>query len=234
MSSSLKNPYIPPKNCTNKNGRIVKELLQVDFIQFFNQHKSLLFKNCSDFRRFSHCQPHYLFQFDTANHYCHSYFHEKCTFLIGIIIIDTHENFTDVTMTLFLSLNRFDRLPYHLNRWKGPMSIAIQINEEELDEMLYEMEKIQRNNIRFTFYIVQKIPVNKPRCSFITMNGKSISLQNCFVCNVLRNLAIETITTSHFLLIDGDGIISCIHYFFSLNNSNTRKQYTTLHSITIK
>ena len=113
-------------------------------------------------------------------------------------------------MTLFLSLNRFDRLPYHLNRWKGPMSIAIQINEEELEEMIDEIVKIQRNNIRFTFYIVQKTVENEPRCSFITMNGKSIPLQNCFVYNVLRNLAIETITTSHFLLIDGDGIISSI------------------------
>ena len=111
-------------------------------------------------------------------------------------------------MTLFLSLDRFDRLPYHLNRWKGPMSIAIQINEEEIDEMLDKIEKIRRNNIRFTFYLIKKIPVNKPRCHFIILNGKSIPLQNCFVCNVLRNLAIETITTSHYLLIDGDGIIS--------------------------
>ena len=111
-------------------------------------------------------------------------------------------------MTLFLSLNRFDRLPYHLSRWKGPMSIAIQINEEELDEMVNVIGKIHRNNIRFTFYVIKKKPANKPRCSFITMNGKTISLQNCFVCNVLRNLAIETIKTSHFLLIDGDGIIS--------------------------
>ena len=87
-----------------------------------------------------------------------------------IVIIDIHENFAGVTMTLLLSLNRFDRLPYHLNRWKGPMSIAIQINEEEFEEMLDEIGKIQGSNIRFTFYIVQKKPENEPRCNFITMN----------------------------------------------------------------
>ena len=141
MSSSFNNPYIPPKNCIDKKSTHKEVVLQVDFIQFFNQHKSLLFKNCTDFRRFSHCQPHYLFQYDTANHSCHSYFHEKCSILISMTIIDIYENFTGVTMTLFLSLDRFDRLPYHLNRWKGPMSIAIQINEEELDEMIDKIEK---------------------------------------------------------------------------------------------
>ena len=103
------------------------------------------------------------------------------------------------------------------------MSIAIQINEEEFEEMLDEIGKIQGSNIRFTFYIVQKKPENEPRCNFITMNGKSISLQNCFVYNVLRNLAIETIKTSHFLLIDGDGIVSSIIIIFFINNSNTRE-----------
>ena len=114
------------------------------------------------------------------------------------------------------------------------MSIAIQINEEEFEEMLNEIGKIQRSNIRFTFYIVQKKPENEPRCNIITINGKSISLQNCFVYNVLRNLAIETITTSHFLLIDGDGIISSKFSLLNYTNSNTRKQYSTSHSITIK
>ena len=72
-------------------------------------------------------------------------------------------------MTLFLSLNRFNRLPYHLNRWKGAISIAIQINEEELDEIIDEIVKIQRNNIRITFYIIKKKAENEPRCTFITI-----------------------------------------------------------------
>ena len=133
-------------------------------------------------------------------------------------------------MTLFLSLNRFDRLPYHLSRWKGPMSIAIQINEEELEELYNIISSIWRNNIRFTFYIVKKQSNSKPRCKFVTMNGKSILLPTCFVCNVLRNLAIETISTSHFLLIDGDGIISSIEYIicFSLTNSNYGREYSKL------
>ena len=44
------------------------------------------------------------------------------------------------------------------------------------------------------------------------MNNTIVYHQNCYVINELRNLAIETIQTSHFILVDGDGLISC-NYF---------------------
>ena len=46
--------------------------------------------------------------------------------------LDIKANFTGVTMTLPLSLNRMNRLYLHLNRWKGPVIIAVQVNEEDL------------------------------------------------------------------------------------------------------
>lgn len=116
-------------------------------------------------------------------------------------------------MTLTLSPNRLDRLPLHMQRWKGPMSIAIQLNEEELQETVKIINSIHRKNIRFTFYVVKQLPTNNYHCSFISMNRTTVYYDSCFVINELRNLAIESIHTTHFMLIDGDAIISSIFYY---------------------
>ena len=126
--------------------------------------------------------------------------------------LDIKTNFTGVTMTLPLSLNRMDRLYLHLDRWKGPMSIAVQVNEEDLTDLIRIVNSIKRNNIRVTFYIVKKLNESNYRCSFKSMNGTNVYYESCYAINVLRNLAIETIKTSHFMIIDGDGIISCNYY----------------------
>ena len=126
--------------------------------------------------------------------------------------LDIKTNFTGVTMTLPLSLNRMDRLYLHFDRWKGPMSIAVQVNEEELDKLFRIINAIKRNNIRFTFYIVKKPIESDYRCTFKSYNNSNIYYESCYVINVLRNLAIETIRTSHFMIIDGDGIVSCNHF----------------------
>lgn len=110
-------------------------------------------------------------------------------------------------MTLPLSTKRLDRFPLHLKRWKGPMSIAIQINEDELPGVARILSSIKRGNIRWTLYIVKRQPYSD-HCTFVSMNGTKVKYENCFVVNELRNLAIETIRTTHFLIVDGDGIIS--------------------------
>ena len=113
-------------------------------------------------------------------------------------------------MTLNLSPNRMDRLSLHFDRWKGPMSIAIQLTEEEFRSTMKSIELINRENIRFTFYIVKASHSKQPRCTYITKKGKTVSFETCFVINELRNLAIETIQTTHFMILDGDGILSSI------------------------
>ena len=112
-------------------------------------------------------------------------------------------------MTLILSPNRLDRLPLHLQRWRGPMSIAIQLEESELEDTAKIVSSIERKNIRFTFYVL-KNSSDKHRCSFISLNGTNVYYNSCFVINELRNLAIETIETTHFMIVDGDAIISSI------------------------
>ena len=94
--------------------------------------------------------------------------------------LDIKTNFTGVTMTLPLSLNRMDRLYLHFDRWKGPMSIAVQVNEEELDELFRIINAIKRNNIRFTFYIVKKPIESDYRCTFKSINGTDVFYESCY------------------------------------------------------
>ena len=115
--------------------------------------------------------------------------------------LDIKANFTGVTMTLPLSLNRMDRLYLHLDRWKGPMSIAVQVNEEDFMNLIRIVNVVKRNNVRFTFYIVKKPVESKYQCTFKSMNGTDVHYESCYAINILRNLAIETIKTSHFLII---------------------------------
>ena len=103
------------------------------------------------------------------------------------------------------------------------MSLAIQLDEEELPRVARILSKINRTNIRYTLYITKNIGKNIPRCTFIAMNGTSLFYNRCFVINELRNLAIESIQTTHFMIIDSDGIISSRNssfYLFSRNHAS--------------
>lgn len=146
---------------------------------------------------FSHCQEHYLFQFDTFSNTCHSYFHEPYL----------NDSYKEVTVTIPLSANRLDRLPLHFDRWNGDMSIAIQLTEAELEEVARVLTSFQRRYVRYTLYVIKET-YQSNGCSFVSFARETVEYDSCFVVNELRNLAIETIQTSHFLITDGDGILS--------------------------
>ena len=120
-----------------------------------------------------------------------------------ILLVDVYKNFTVITETLVLTPNRLDRLPLHLDRWNGSMSIAIQMTEDELPTVAQVISTINRPNIRFTLYIAKD-----SGCDYVSESRKVYHFNNCFVINELRDLAIETIETTHFMVIDGDGILS--------------------------
>ena len=122
-----------------------------------------------------------------------------------ILLVDVYKNFTGITETLVLTPNRLDRLPLHLDRWNGSMSIAIQMTEDELPTVAQVISTINRPNIRFTLYIAKD-----SGCDYVSESRKVYHFNNCFVINELRDLAIETIETTHFMVIDGDGILSSL------------------------
>ena len=88
------------------------------------------------------------------------------------------------------------------------MTISIQLNEDEFEETVKVVSAISRKNIRITFYIIKEQPNQDYHCTFISKKGIKVRYTTCFVFNELRDLAIESIQTTHFLLTDGDAIIS--------------------------
>ena len=89
------------------------------------------------------------------------------------------------------------------------MSISIQLYENELEEVLLTVFKYQRYNIIYTLYVIPQDAI----CYYNSLSGEQVNHTSCYDVNVLRNLAIETIRTSHFMIVDGDGIISSISFF---------------------
>lgn len=115
-----------------------------------------------------------------------------------------------MTVVLSLSTERLNRLPFQLDRWKGPMSLIIQCNEDEIRTVTSIISTVRRSNIRFTLYILKDVPKGQKKCSFVTLNTTVINYDSCFAYNVLRDLAIESIQTTHYLILDGDAILSSI------------------------
>ena len=66
-------------SCNSADGIMITVIFDgIDIVSFFNQNKDILLKNCTDFRDFAHCHEYYLFQYDSNNKHCHTYYHENC------------------------------------------------------------------------------------------------------------------------------------------------------------
>ena len=85
MTPVFENNYIPPTPCETAEGMKswMMDFLLLEIVNFFRNNKQMIFKNCTDFRVFSHCQRFYLFQYDTSTRTCHSYYHERCISYLG-------------------------------------------------------------------------------------------------------------------------------------------------------
>ena len=86
------------------------------------------------------------------------------------------------------------------------------MKENEILFVYKFISSVNRTNLRFSFYIVKDNGISTG-CEYINQQSKIIRLEKCFVINELRNLAIETIETTNFLVVDGDGILSSNHNF---------------------
>lgn len=105
-------------------------------------------------------------------------------------------------------LNRIDRLPFILPRWRGKISIAIYLEESELHILEENLSELAyRRNIVYTFYIRKEQPSVLP--SFLTFQNTTLLYPNgLYPMNILRDLSIEAITTSHYVLLDIDILMS--------------------------
>ena len=104
------------------------------------------------------------------------------------------------------SFNRFDRLPFLLKRWKGPISIGTFVKKEEYPDFSDYIADYMGLPITFSVYV----PLGLENSSYYIRRDGSRELfpKTLYPMNLLRDLAIESIKTSHYMYIDADFFIS--------------------------
>ena len=106
-------------------------------------------------------------------------------------------------------LDRMDRIPYLIKRWKRDISIAVFLEEKDvpqLERTIMEFTSLKR--IVFSFYIRRTItPSNTPYYRKDKINMKHFN-NGLYPMDIMRDMAIESIETTHYLLLDIDIFIS--------------------------
>ena len=120
-----------------------------------------------------------------------------------------HANHSNLVASRSLSnhsMGRFDRMPFILKRWKGPMSIAVFVTLEEYSSFVNAITPYLGLPITFSVYI----PLGLEHSSyFVRETGKqTVFAHTLYPINLLRDLAIESIHTTHSFCVDAD-------FFFS-------------------
>ena len=98
-----------------------------------------------------------------------------------------------------------------MKRWNGPISICIVLPESQVKELDEKLSPFMSRGIVFTFYIAKEYPDHLFHGYYIRDVEKGI-LYNyttmIYPVNFARDLAQESITTTHYLFIDGDFLVS--------------------------
>ena len=120
-----------------------------------------------------------------------------------------HANHSNLVASRSLSnhsMGRFDRMPFILKRWKGPMSIAVFVTLEEYSSFVNAITPYLGLPITFSVYI----PLGLEHSSYFVRGTekKTVFAHTLYPINLLRDLAIESIHTTHFFCVDAD-------FFFS-------------------
>ena len=177
--------------------------------------------DCAKKGGYSYCQQYYTFVFNSTSLQCQPFKRQPCpvlsflltsqTFIMRAILErlsppNSRSSFTDETTN---RLNRFDRLPFMLDRWRGMVSIGVFITEKEIDTLSHLLFRfISKPRIVYAIYVQKDI--TKENTPFYTYpNGTVLYYpQGMYPLNMLRDLSIESISTTHFLLIDADVFLS--------------------------
>ena len=107
----------------------------------------------------------------------------------------------DAQCELDRRLNRVDRFPYLLARWHGPISTVMFVSETEVEKAFEFIFRHRKYPITFTLYIVHNMGVNP---YFFAGTKRVYFDKGLYPYNVLRNIGIESISTTHYLLVDID------------------------------
>lgn len=94
-----------------------------------------------------------------------------------------------------------------MKRWNGPISICIVLPESQVKELDEKLSPFMNRGIVFTFYIAKEYPDHLYHGYYIRNKEKGI-IQTfntmIYPVNFARDLAIESLSTTHYLFIDCD------------------------------
>ena len=176
---------------------------------FFHSFKQDLLFKCHDTTIFSHCQEFYLFVYDSKNNVCSSFQRKPCnSSIIELISIDNEKGFDGVTLITVITLDRHNRLPYLLKRWKHEIVLAIAVKESELAQVGTLINAYNDyKQITFVIYVIRELNTYF-KSIFYDDSGPIYSNKTIFPINLLRDLSIESIDTTHYFICDIDAFPS--------------------------
>lgn len=133
--------------------------------------------------------------------------------IMSCLSLDDNNGFDDVTLITVLTLDRQDRLPYLVKRWKHRIVMSIFLKESELPRT-EQIVNIYKNEKRITFllYIISEDYKSFYKSIFYDVKGPQYYNETMFPINLLRDLAIETIETTHYFISDIDVFSSVTLY----------------------
>ena len=143
-----------------------------------------------------------------------------------------NSNISFIVIILYIILfriNRFDRIPYLLERWRGVIILSVFLKEEEMKDIDYYINRYGNSRITFVLYIAKFDEINNVYGYYIDYSSRKIQYQNpIYPLNLMRDLAIESIRTSHYLLIDIDFFISSSLYSNLLSSKSILQKEETI------
>ena len=208
--------------CSSSLGDLSLLVSSLDVNHYISINMHSLLVPCGPDRIFSHCQPYQLFNIDMKSKQCSPYKRQSCRMRILLFMRSrgawSHRSDAgNAVLVVFhsrwsFSFNRFDRIKYFTQRWKGPMSIACFIQQNEIASFVKSLSPYFGLPITFIVYIPQKAHRSN---YFIKDNGeKKVFICTLYPMNLLRDLAIESIHTTHYMNIDADLFVSSPTVFF--------------------
>lgn len=166
--------------------------------KLLNNKDAFIASSCPK-KPFHHCQSHYLLLYDGEKKELSRY--HRQTYL--------YHNSIDFTAVMHTSYDRINRIDYLLNRWPGKICVSLFIIDNNFIRMKNVLKKYgDISRLILIFYI----PISNSS-SYYLNNGTVIKKERTtYPLNFLRDLSIESISTTHYVLLDADILTSSTLY----------------------
>ena len=101
-----------------------------------------------------------------------------------------------------------NRIPFHLQRWDGPIIIVVFLNIGDIYTAWSLLSKYKNRNLEFILYVVDTTETTPYFIESSDPFEVEYTNESFYPLNLLRDIGIESITTTHFIVVDGDLFLS--------------------------